>query len=157
MGNKSSVLKRAKRVERKVQQYLWPGSAFTGGAKRPALEREDVRGKDRRGQEWWGEVKNLSQTQIAEHGGPWAVLERALLQVEAAIESQLARARTFAVLWPKGARREDQRLVMFEMCSPGHYLSESDQVLVVVPLAWFRGLVGSVGSVAGLDNGGEAR
>ena len=136
MGNKSSVLKRAKGVERKVQQYLWPGSAFTGGAKRPALEREDVRGKDRRGQEWWGEVKNLSQTQIAEHGGPWAVLERALLQVEAAIESEQANVLGFAVLWPKGAKRGDQKLVMYllEGRRPNVYLEGP----VIMTLEQFR-------------------
>ena len=148
MGNKSSVLKRAKGVERKVQQYLWPGSAFIGGAKRPALEREDVRGKDRRGQEWWGEVKNLSQTQIAEHGGPWAVLERALLQVEAAIESELARARAFAVLWPKGAKRGDQKLVMYflegrrpNVCSEGPVIMTLEQFRCRMP--------------GGLEDGGE--
>jgi len=149
VGNKRSVLKRAKGVERKVQQYLWPGSAFTGGAKRPALEREDVRGKDRRGQEWWGEVKNLSQTQIAEHGGPWAVLERALLQVEAAMESEQANALGFAVLWPKGAKREDQKLVMYllEGRRPNVYLEGP----VIMTLEQFRCRM-----PGGLEDGGEA-
>ena len=133
MAKRTTVLTRAKSVERRVQQYLWPGSAFAGGAKRPALEREDVRGRDLWGTEWWGEVKNLSQAQIAEHGGPWAVLERAYLQAQAAIESEQADAQPFAVLWPKGSQRQDQRLVM---CC---WSWGPDGVgLVVVTLAQFR-------------------
>ena len=127
----ATTIARAKRVEREVQQYLWPGSRFAGGAKRPALEQCDLRGEDADGWPLWGEVKSYSVATMLSEGGPYAVLAAAYEQAERAIEAnpqdwpfevwdggdgwEPARPRPFAVLWPKGSRREDQRLVMYEL------------------------------------------
>lgn len=133
-GNKSSQLRQSKIVERTVQQYLWPGTKFAGGAKRPALEQCDLRGEDRDGLPLWGEVKNLSPATVAARG-PWAVLADAYAQCSAAICAnpqdwqEPDRPRPFAVLWPVGSRRADARLVMFEFPVVG---------LAVVPLDEFR-------------------
>lgn len=127
----ATTIARAKRVEREVQQYLWPGSRFAGGAKRPALEQCDLRGEDADGWPLWGEVKSYSAATMLQAGGPYAVLAAAYEQAQRAIEANPQdwpygligydgvmdpiRPRPFAVLWPKGSRREDQRLVMYEL------------------------------------------
>lgn len=132
----ATTIARAKRVEREVQQYLWPGTRFAGGAKRPALEQCDLRGEDADGWPLWGEVKSYSVATMLSEGGPYAVLAAAYDQAQRAIEAnpqdwpyvedyfadvytlREARPRPFAVLWPKGARRDDQKLVMYEL--PGY-------------------------------------
>lgn len=130
----ATTIARAKRVEREVQQYLWPGTRFAGGAKRPALEQCDLRGEDADGWPLWGEVKSYSAATMLQAGGPYAVLAAAYEQAQQAIEAnrqdwpfglvggagftEQARPRPFAVLWPKGARRDDQKLVMYEL--PGY-------------------------------------
>lgn len=130
MAKRQTILRRSKAVEREVQQALWPGTVFAGGAKRPALEQCDLRGEDCDGWPLWGEVKNLDAATIASEGGVYAVLSRALEQCETAIEKNrqdwpprllgeepcgAMRPTSFAVLWPKGSRRPDQRLVMYRL------------------------------------------
>jgi len=121
MSKPASRNARAKGVERKVQQYLWPGSRFAGGAHRPALEHEDLRGEDRDGRELWGEVKNWTPDLVQNGGGVWAVLVKAYQQCWDAIlrapnGPTSDEPRPFAVLWPVGSVRETQRLVMY--CFP---------------------------------------
>jgi len=127
----ATTIARAKRVEREVQQYLWPGTRFAGGAKRPALEQCDLRGEDADGWPLWGEVKSYSAATMLREGGPYAVLIAAYEQAQRAIEAnpqdwpsglvggagfaEPARPRPFAVLWPKGSRLSVQRLVMYEL------------------------------------------
>jgi hypothetical protein len=137
----ATTIARAKAVERTVQQYLWPGTRFAGGAKRPALEQCDLRGEDADGWPLWGEVKSYSVATMLSEGGPYAVLAAAYEQAQRAIEANRQdwpqghrealgckvaiggpaywnsplRPRPFAVLWPKGSRRDDQKLVMYEL------------------------------------------
>lgn len=129
MAKRQTVLARSKKCEREIQQYLWPGTHFAGGALRPALEQCDLRGDDADGWPLWGEAKNYDLPTVKSEGGTYAVLAAAYAQCEAAIEAnrqdwphglvggsgflEQARPRPFAVLVPKGCRRDDQRLVMF--------------------------------------------
>ena len=73
-------------MEREVSQYLWPGCRFAGGAKRPALEDEDVRGEDAAGRSWWGEIKSRERATITSEGGDFKVLSKALDQCLEAIK-----------------------------------------------------------------------
>jgi len=138
MSKPASRNARAKGVERKVQQYLWPGSRFAGGAHRPAHEHEDLRGDDRDGRELWGEAKNWAWSKILNEGGPWAVLYNAFNQCDSAIVREHkglpgeSWPNAFAVLWPPGSRRHDQRLVMYGFPCVG---------LAVVTLEMFKRLV----------------
>lgn len=137
MSTRQTICARAKKTEREVQQFLWPGTRFAAGAKRPALEDCDLRGEDRDGWPLWGEVKNYGAQTIQGEGGAYAVLAKAYAQSQAAIERNPQdwpngseelwdflhecwvpapdRPRPFSVLWPKGSRRDDQRLVMYEL------------------------------------------
>jgi len=149
MAKPASRNHRAKAVERAVQQYLWPGSRFNNGAHRPAHEQQDLRGEDRDGLPLWGEVKNYTLPSVNQRGGAWAILQDAYQQCMAAIEAnphswpeepeavvgnvtirgRVLKPRPFAVLWTVGARREDQKLVMYDYPVVG---------LCVVTLAQFR-------------------
>jgi hypothetical protein len=134
MAKPASRNSRAKGVERKVQQYLWPGTRFAGGAHRPAHEHEDVRGEDRDGRELWGEVKNWTPDLVQNGGGVWAVLVKAYHQCWDAIlraphGPTSDEPRPFAVLWPVGSVKEAQRLVMYRFPVVG---------LAIVPLAEFK-------------------
>lgn len=129
MSTRQTICARAKKCEREVQQYLWPGTRFAAGAKRPALEDCDLRGEDRDGWPLWGEVKNYGAQTIQSEGGAYSVLAKAYTQSQAAIErnpqdwpeivGDFGRDRgkpcPFSVLWPKGSRRDDQRLVMYQL------------------------------------------
>jgi hypothetical protein len=134
MSKPASRNARAKGVERKVQQYLWPGSRFAGGAHRPALEHEDLRGEDRDGRELWGEVKNWTPDLVQNGGGVWAVLLKAYWQVWDVLLREMPDPMPvpFSVLWPSGSRREDQRLVMYAFPVAG---------LCIVTLEMFKRLV----------------
>lgn len=118
MSKRRSIIARAKKVEREVQQYLWPGTEFAGNAKRPALEDQDVRGFDFHGNEWWGEVKNYSKKNIKKIGVN-NLLNRALKQCECAIDRNENswypnRPRSFAVLWPVYSRDHSERYVLLD-------------------------------------------
>lgn len=137
MAKRQTTLRRSKNCEISIQQYLWPGTHFSGGAKRPALERCDLRGDDADGWPLWGECKNYDLPTIGDEGGTHAVLSKALVQAEQAIAESptewpvgpltripdsvigyhkpVQRPRAFAVLWPKGCRRDDQKLVMYRL------------------------------------------
>lgn len=119
LSKRTNINARAKKIEREVQQYLWPGSCFAGGAKRPALEQEDVRGDDCNGRPLWGEVKNWDAKTIAGEGGHYSVLRKAYNQATGAIESNpqdyTVRPKAFSVLWPKGSRKPEQKLAMVEV------------------------------------------
>jgi len=141
MAKRTTVGARAKGIERTVQQLLWPGTVFAGHAKRPALEDQDVCGLGCDDWPWWGEVKNYGQATIRDGGGTWAVLEKALEQAGKAILRNVqvwptdgaglpVRPKPFAVLWPSGSRREDQRLAMCEYAG----------ARVVMPLHQFKRL-----------------
>ena len=150
MTKPANTRNRAKKAEREVQQYLWPGTIFSGHAKRPALEDCDVRGEDRDGWPIWGEVKNYSPATTQSEGGPYMVLLKAYVQSQEAIERNPQdwpgdssgkwaalgypmRPHSFAVLWPKGSRIDEQRLVMYAL--PGR------EEPVVMTLAQFRAWV----------------
>lgn len=135
MAKRGTVIARAKGVERQVQQMLWPGSTFAGGAKRPALEQQDLRGEDRDGRPLWGEVKNYTPETLEAAGGVWRVLEKAYRQCEKAIAAghyEGEKPRAFAVLWVVGAKRQDRKLAMYEWPVAG---------LAVTTLAKFARLV----------------
>ena len=115
MAKRRSIQKRAKGVEVKVQQYLWPDSFFAGNAKRPAHESQDVCGPSSFGEYLWGEVKNNN---IAK-GGLYSILDGAYEQCVAAIErdSEICVNKIpvpFSVIWPVGSRSWGQRLVLFK-------------------------------------------
>lgn len=118
MAKRRSIIARAKKAEREVQQYLFPGTTFAGHAKRPALEDEDLRGLDYDGTLWWGECKALEAKTTQGRGGPWAVLEDAYNQCCEAIERNPHEGqvpRPFAVLRAKGTQLESpQNLVMYK-------------------------------------------
>jgi len=122
MAKRRSINSRAKRVEVSVQQYLWPNTTFAGNSKRPAFEDQDVCGMDYQGDFWWGEVKNYSRETINNLGGTWKALEGALEQANNAIDRNKhvwqqyteKRPKAFAVLWEKGSRDDNKRLVMLE-------------------------------------------
>lgn len=150
MTTKATICARAKKCEREVQQYLWPGTRFAAGAKRPALEDCDLRGEDLDGWPLWGEVKNYGAAKVQGEGGAYAVLAKAYAQSSAAIErnkqdwpvassgiravlDMQSKPCPFSVLWPKGSRREDQRLVMYAL--PGRVEP------VVMTLAQFKAWV----------------
>lgn len=134
MAKKQSINARAKSVERKTQQFLWPGTKFAGNAKRPALEDEDLRGDGADGWPLWGEVKNYSCETIGKRGA-WVILAEAYQQCCEAIERnrqdwpkyqkctypndrvdmQHGRPLPFSVLWPVGSSKDEQRLVMYEV------------------------------------------
>jgi len=120
VATRSSINARSKDKERKVQQRLWPGSRFAGGAKRPALEDQDLCGRGKDGVLWWGEVKHYTKPTIMQEGGEYAVLCGAFQQCEEAIERNEElwspeRPRPFAVLWPVGSREDDRILAMCEI------------------------------------------
>jgi len=130
MAKRENIAARAKGVEVKIQQYLWPGSHFAGGAKRPALEQCDLRGEDCDGWPLWGEAKNYDLPTVADKGGVYAVLGKAYAQAERAIAANEQdwpprelgnsgwghmRPVPFAVLWIKGSRGGEQRLVMYAL------------------------------------------
>jgi len=135
MATRSSILRRSKKAEREIQQLLWPGSEFAGGAKRPALERQDLRGLDAEGRPWWGEVKNYDTGTTHGAGGPWAVLEAAFEQVMDVIswephDGEVPRA--FSVLRVKGtALASSQNLVMYQ--------TRGEKV--IIPLSRFHDLI----------------
>lgn len=131
MSTPQTIAARAKKAERQVQQYLWPGTKFAGGAKRPALEQCDLRGTDAENWPLWGEVKNYGPATVQAGGGLYSVLLDAYNQSESAIADnpqdwpkclrgagvgvEAMCPHPFAVLWPKGSRRDDQRLVMYAL------------------------------------------
>jgi len=141
MTTRATTCARAKGVERRTQTYLCPGS------KRPWKERHDLYVDDPDGWPMWGEVKGWDWNTILNEGGPYAVLAKAYKQAERAIAENeqdwplrriearghvafvSMRPRPFSVLWPKGSRRDDQRLVMYELPGWG---------LAVITLAEFK-------------------
>ena len=145
MAKRTSINARAKKAEREVQQYLWPGSRFAGNAKRPALEDQDLCGVDAECGLWWGEVKSYNRETIHQCGGPWAVLEAAWHQCDAAIKRAIEAGTIpanphvvpFAVLRVTRTSLESvQNLVMVDaldeaMCASGTHLC-------VVPLSEFK-------------------
>lgn len=134
MPKRQSIIAGAKKSEREVQQYLWPGSMFFGGAKRPALEDEDLRGPGYDGRYWWGELKTRAAKVVISSGGAWAILLDAFHQCEEAIvRAPLGEDDgipiPFSVLRVKGTNLESpQNLVMFDM----------DGLFVVVTLKLFK-------------------
>ncbi|MHB8994582.1 MAG: hypothetical protein ACYC63_04955 [Armatimonadota bacterium] len=129
MASRSSINSRAKGVEVLIQQFLWPGSTFAGGAKRPAHEDEDLRGPDKDWWPLWGEAKNYAGIAVGKTGA-YVILSKALDQCLEAVERnqdkwpevmlekgglQRIRPKVFSALWPVGSRSDQQRLVMWEI------------------------------------------
>lgn len=140
MANRSNINKRAKKHEREVQQYLWPGSKFAGGAKRPALEDEDLRGIDKNGDLWWGECKSKSKEAITVIG-VWKILNDAFDQcLEATIRNE-EKAKIFSVLRKKGTGIESsQNLVMIEISDIINSIKEYNEK-IIMPLSKFKKII----------------
>jgi hypothetical protein len=151
MAKRSSINARAKKAEREVQQYLWPGSRFAGNAHRPALEDEDLRGPGLDCSYWWGECKSYTQDTLKARGGPWQVLANALDQCveavgRAALDGTLngiLPPRSFAVLRvPNTSIESPQNLVIVDALDwPGW--PDVDDTLCLIPLSVFKaGFIG---------------
>lgn len=133
MSKRSSTLKRAKKHEREMQQYIWPDSRFgpSEAWKRPALQDHDLEGPGEDAY-WWGEHKSYSSDSLHSKGGAWTVLEAALEQCRDAIARtphDEKPPRAFAVIRVVGTSVDSPRsLVMVEQRG----------MKVLVPVGQFR-------------------
>ena len=140
MATRHTIKERAKKHEREVQQYLWPGSKFAGGAKRPALEDEDLRGCSVTGERWWGECKSR-KNEIIRDIGVWKILSDAFDQCLEAAKRNEENVLIFSVLRKKGTSIEsNQNLVMVEIKNLVHATNAFNN-RIIIPLCEFKKII----------------